>query len=63
MYVFGRIQSGNYPYIIRNEQVSGIWNATLNSAWAIFGGNAYPITELAGTTTTLTRADSSGGAN
>ncbi len=61
MYVFGRVQSGNLPYLIRNEQVSGVWNVTLNSAWAIFGGNAYPITELAGSTTTLVRADSGGG--
>lgn len=63
MYVFGRVQSGNYPYLIRNEQVSRVWNATLNSAWAIFWGNAYPITELAGSTTTLVRADSGGGIN
>lgn len=59
MYLFGRIQSGSYPCYIYNKSISLNNYITLNNAWVILMGNAYPVKSIVDTTTEI---DSAGGA-
>lgn len=59
MYLFGRIQSGSYPYYIYNKSISLNNYITLNNAWVILMGNAYPVKSIVDTTTKI---NSAGGA-